>query len=470
VANLSRIILKENDMGFRQRFAQIGLGSRSEMYSKAIVVDYKDKCELIALSDNNRGRLNDRMDWARANGADVPGYDAASYDRMLAETRPDCMVVTTVDCYHDDYICRAMEAGCDVITEKPMTIDEHKCRRILDTQKRTGKKCTVTFNYRYSPPRTQVKDLLMSRVIGDVLSVDFHWMLDTYHGVDYFRRWHRWKKNSGGLMVHKATHHFDLVNWWLGTLPETVFAMGRRKFYMPATADRLGLKNRGERCHGCPEANKCALVLDMQSIEGLRKMYLENEHYDGYYRDRCVFSADMDIEDSVVASVSYKNGAHLSYSLNAFMPWEGYAVTFNGTKGRLEHKCEEQVYVSGDGSVPGALKKEGTWIKIYPLFQPAYEVPIWEAEGGHGGADPIMLQHIFDPPVEKDKYLRAADQRAGAYSILCGIAANKSMASGGAIRIEDLVKDIGMPDYPPMPSVDEPLTIVNPTNVNWLFS
>jgi len=199
-------------------------------------------------------------------------------------------------------------------------------------------------------------------------------------------------------------------------------------------------------------------------------MYLENERYDGYYRDRCVFSADMDIEDSVVVSLRYKNGVHLSYSLNAFMPWEGYVVTFNGTKGRLEHKCEEQVYVSGDGSIPGALKKEGTWIKIYPLFQPAYEVPIWEAEGGHGGADPIMLRHIFDPPAEKDKYLRAADQRAGAYSILCGIAANKSMASGGAIRIEDLVKDIGMPDYPPMPPVDEPFTIAKPNTKNWLFS
>ena len=63
---------------------------------------------------------------------------------------------------------------------------------------------------RTSPPRTQVKDILMSGVIGDVLSVDFHWMLNTHHGADYFRRWHRNKKNSGGLMVHKASHHFDV--------------------------------------------------------------------------------------------------------------------------------------------------------------------------------------------------------------------------------------------------------------------
>ena len=52
----------------------------------------------------------------------------------------------------------------------------------------------------------------MSGVIGNVVSVDFHWLLDTRHGADYFRRWHRNKRNSGGLLVHKATHHFDLVN------------------------------------------------------------------------------------------------------------------------------------------------------------------------------------------------------------------------------------------------------------------
>ena len=95
----------------------------------------------------------------------------------------------------------------------------------------------MTFNYRYSPPRTQVKDLLMSGVIGDILSVDFHWMLDTHHGADYFRRWHRNKQNSGGLMVHKATHHFDLVNWWLSSVPELGLCPGASQvLHAPAGA------------------------------------------------------------------------------------------------------------------------------------------------------------------------------------------------------------------------------------------
>jgi len=150
-----------------------------------------------------------------------------------------------------------MELGCDVITEKPMTIDAEKCQQIIETQKSTGHKCTVTFNYRYSPARAKVKELLMKGTIGDILSVDFHWMLNTHHGADYFRRWHSQKKYSGGLMVHKSTHHFDLVNWWLSAIPVSVHAMGKREFYTPKTAQRFGLDNYHERCYTCTEKKKC---------------------------------------------------------------------------------------------------------------------------------------------------------------------------------------------------------------------
>ena len=446
-------------MSERIRIAQVGLGSRSEMYSFAVVEGYKDQYELVGLCDTNPGRLRDRAEWARERGADPKTFSAEQFGQMIAETRPNIVIVTTKDCYHDDFICAAMEAGCDVITEKPMTIDAEKCQRIIDTQRKTGKQCRVTFNYRYSPVRTQVKELLMSGVIGEVHSVDFHWMLDTHHGADYYRRWHRNKANSGGLMVHKSTHHFDLVNWWLSTIPVSVFASGNRKFYTPQTADRYGLTRRAERCLICPESDRCPFCLDLRSKPGLAKMYLQNETHDGYYRDQCVFSEKMDIEDSMNLVVNYENGVMMSYSLNSFMPWEGYVVNFNGSRGRLEHKCMETVYISGDGSTPGALKSDGTTIRIYPHFDPAYEVKIWEAKGGHGGGDIEMLRDIFQPAAEPDKYMRAADHRAGAYSILTGIAANQSIATGMLINIADLVQGVERPDYPVMPSFTDPLPL-----------
>jgi len=438
------------------------------MYTQATTQRYAATSELAAVCDINEGRVALAQKLAQEHaGVQVKGYPAHQFDRMIAECQPDVVIVTTKDCHHDEYICRAMELGCDVITEKPMTTDANKCQHILDTQRQTGRKCRVTFNYRYSPPRTQVKALLMAGVIGEVLSVDFHWMLDIRHGADYFRRWHRNKENSGGLMVHKATHHFDLVNWWLSTVPESVFAQGKRSFYTPQTAERYGLTQRTERCLTCPET-ACRFRLDMKENPMLRALYLDQEQYDGYFRDRCVFSGLIDIEDTMNVLVNYANGVKMSYSLNAFMPWEGYIISFNGSRGRLEHKTVESSYINADGSTPGETQTRGTYTTVFPHFGAPYTVELWTAQGGHGGGDAPLLDDLFGGAAADDPYMRAADQRAGAYSILTGVAANYSMLTDELIHIGDLVDGLELPDYPPMPtsaaalSFDEVAPVVLP--------
>lgn len=443
----------------RRRYAVVGVGGRSNFFRDAIEKKYNEHAVVVGFCDNNLGRLEMAREKTRERtGVEVPIYDvkadSKAFDKMIAETKPHEVIVTSKDSTHDGYIVRAMELGCDVITEKPMTTDEKKCQAIIDTQRKTGRKCRVSFNYRYSPPRTQVKDLLMKGTIGEVLSVDFHWMLNTHHGADYFRRWHSNKANSGGLMIHKATHHFDLVNWWLSDVPESVMAVGKREFYVPETAERLGMSGAHERCLDCKE--DCAFRLDI-SQGGYKTLYLDNEKYDGYLRDKCVFRPDIDIEDTMNVIVKYKQNTTLCYSLNAFNSWEGYLIVFNGTKGRIEHKMEESVYINGDGTVPGAIKKEGTYIRVYPLRSAAYQLDLWTGEGGHGGGDPILLEDIFSPEKREDPYLRAADQRSGAYSILIGAASNISFGTGESVRIDKLVKNIGIPDYPEMPSRTAPL-------------
>jgi len=429
----------------KKRYAVVGVGGRSGMYTNAITQLFAGSCELVALCDNNPGRMAIRNRELQAEGVEaVPTYDAADFDKMVSERKPDVIVVTTRDSFHDVYIVRAMELGCDVITEKPMTIDEKKCQRIVDTARQTGRHVTVTFNYRYSPPRSQVKQLLMRGAIGKILSVEFQWLLNTRHGADYYRRWHRNKENSGGLMVHKATHHFDLVNWWISSPPEVVSAMGARRFYRPETAEKLGLSGRGERCHTCPVSDRCNFFLDLAGSERLKKMYLDCEQYDGYFRDRCVFGEEIDIEDTMNVTVRYRNGVYLSYALNSFCPWEGYRVAFNGARGRLEHQTVETVYVSGDGTVPGETIKKGSHIRVFPHFGDPYEVPLRTGKGGHGGGDNPLLVDCFAVETPEDPLMRAATWVEGAYSILTGIAANHSMKSGQPIRVDELVS--GLPD------------------------
>jgi hypothetical protein len=258
-------------------------------------------------------------------------------------------------------------------------------------------------------------------------------------------------------MVHKATHHFDLVNWWLSAIPVSVYATGKREFYTPEMAKRFGLTSYHERCHTCPEKNKCGFELDLATDKKLKELYLDNEKYDGYYRDRCVFRAGIDIEDTMNVLVQYDNNVTLCYSLNAFNSWEGYYIIFNGTKGRIEHKIEEKIYISGTDTVQGGIKEGGIKTKIIPLRGQAYEVDVWTGEGGHGGGDKILLDDLFLPDRPGDKYLRLADQRSGAYSILIGAAANQCFISNKAVKIADISQNIDYPEYPNMPSRSESL-------------
>jgi len=433
----------------RKRYAHVGVGGRSEMFTTAIAETYKDVAELVGLCDINLGRAELRHNELAHKGLEVPVYHADAFDRMVAEQKPDTVIVTTKDCLHDAYICRAMDLGCDAITEKPMTTDENKCQRIVDAIARTGKHLRVTFNYRYSPPHTQIRRLLRSGLIGDVLSVDYAWNLNTSHGADYYRRWHRNKANSGGLLVHKATHHFDLANWWIGSTPDTVCALGRRAFYVPATADGFGLDRRTERCHTCPHMpdGTCRFALDLAGNEELKRLYLDQEHHDGYFRDRCVFSADIDIEDSMNLVVRYRNGVHMSYCLNSFLPWEGLRIMFNGVRGRIEYQIVESTYISGDGTVPGETVKEECHIHVFPHFETPYSIELETGKGGHGGGDVRLLDHVFGVKTE-DPDGHAAGVADGCWSILTGVAANHSMARGGhPVRLADLVTGIPDPNF-----------------------
>jgi len=410
------------------------------MFTNSILTTHKDQCALVALCDTNQTRMNYwNARWKEQwNLSPVPTYRAADFDRMIAEQKPDVIIVCTVDRTHHTYICRAMELGCDVITEKPMTVDAEKCRQILDTVERTGRRLRVTFNYRYSPARTAVKDLLMNGTIGEVKAVHFEWLLDTNHGADYFRRWHRDKRNSGGLMVHKATHHFDLVNWWLDSSPQLVFALGSLAFYGKANAEARSESRHYYRATGNPQAKQDPFALDLRDGAALQGLYLDAEHEDGYLRDQNVFGDCISIEDTMNVLVRYRNGAQMSYTLTAYCPWEGYRVAFIGTKGRIELEDLEKSYINSASGIIGESASHTQKITVFPHWGKPYTVEPPEAIGGHGGGDAPLCADIFGEP-KPDPYHRAANHIAGARSILTGIAANIALATGQPVRVDDLI-------------------------------
>ncbi len=427
-------------MANKKRFVQVGTGGRAQFWYKGLVNNYSDTSELLAFCDINKTRLEyaNRVLVEQCGYHAIPTYGADEFEKMIEEQKPDIVIVTTIDRTHDKYIIKAMEMGCDVITEKPMTMSAEKCQAILDAVKRTGKNLRVTFNYRYAPHNTKTRELIRDGVIGDVKQIHFEWMLNTDHGADYFRRWHRDKRNSGGLLVHKSTHHFDLVNFWLASKPKQVFSFGDLLFYGRENAENRGMTKFYYRANGSENAKDDPFALHMAGNKGLEDLYLNAEKDDGYLRDQSVFGDGISIEDTMNVLVKYENGAIMSYSLNAFSPIEGFRVTFTGTKGRLELQVGEKSYVNagGDAKNEGATKTKS--IVVYPQFGTPYEVDIPEGVGGHGGGDPILQRDIFGEP-EYDEFHRAASHVDGAMSILTGIAANKSIATGMPVNIKDLV-------------------------------
>ena len=404
----------------RRRYAIVGTGHRATgMWGKDLAARYSAELEFVGLCDKNAKRAEAGR---KLIGVECPTF--TNFDEMLERSKPEVVMVTTMDSTHHIFINRALEKGIDVITEKPMVTEAVQCQSVLDAEKKYNRSITVAFNYRYAPKHEKIKQIIQSGEIGRVTSVDFSWYLDTRHGADYFRRWHRLKSGGGSLWVHKATHHFDLVNWWLAADPVEVSAYGALNVYG---------KNgtfRGRNCRTCPHKAKCPFYWDMTMDARLMKLYAECEDVDGYYRDGCVFREDVDIYDTMSATVKYSNDVSMAYSLNASMPIEGYRIAFNGTKGRLEVRDYERQ--------PWKVEKQSTAF-LTRNFGKHEELDMPEAEGGHSGGDDRLRDVIFKNAPVPD-YLKLPSARAGAMSCMTGIAARTSIEQKRPIKIAELVR------------------------------
>ncbi len=420
------------------RVALVGTGIRgTTFWGKRLVEHYDHLLEFVGLSDINPGRLAYAKKFIGVNCDTF-----TDFEKMIDETAPDLIIVTTKDSTHHEFIIKGLGRNIDVLTEKPLTTDEHKCQAIIDAERKSNKNLIVGFNYRWSPYMTKVKDLLATKSIGKITSVDFHWYLNTYHGASYFRRWHGLRSEGGSLWVHKATHHFDLLNWWIDSDPEEVFAYGDLEHY--------GSNGpfQGENCRTCPHKSNCKFHWDITKDERMMGLYVDNEKHDGYIRDNCLYRDEINIYDKMSAQIKYANKTVVNYSLTTYSPFEGWRVAFNGTEGRIEawidipYKNNENVDQAAlhesemNQSVDEVISHEP--IIVHKVWEDFKTVQVGMGREGHGGGDQRLQDKIFVNPNEKDPLKHGAGLRDGVMSILIGIAARKSIESGNPIRIAEL--------------------------------
>ena len=389
------------------------------MFAKTLSENYKDVASIEGIYDPNITRskyFNTTID------KKIKVYE--NFDEMIDSVKPDAVIVTTTDAYHHEYAVRSLKKGCDVICEKPMTIDEVKSKEIINAERQSGKKVTVTFNCRFMPYFARIKELIMQNTIGKILNINYEYLLDRTHGADYFRRWHRKMENSGSLLVHKSTHHLDICNWLLADRPKTVSALGSLHFFGP------NRKNFGERCSNCKHTKTCEFYVDFSQDCFSQDMYFKAEDIDGYKRDACPFAEEINIYDNMSLSVRYEKGTLLTYTLITYNQYEGYKINITGTEGRIE---AEEIYV-GEGS-----QNPNYVIRIIKNDGEVQNIIFSKSTGNHGGGDERLINMLFRGDVE-DKLSQCASSLDGAISALIGICARKSIQTEQTIDISKYIK------------------------------
>lgn len=412
-----------------KRYAIAGTGVRGMSFARAIVEQFSHAATLVGLYDLNTTRMHAFCD---AVNASVACY--TDFTTLAREQRPDALIICTPDHTHDDMIELAFSHDMDAICEKPLATSVAKVRRIFDLERQYGRQVRVTFNVRYASFAQQLKSLLMETDIGTIRSVHLEWNLDKTHGAEYFRRWHRNASCSGGLLVHKATHHFDYVNWLLGDHVKSVSAFGSLQFY-----GRNGAF-RGDSCRSCSHRDECPFVMAMpedESTRRLKRMFLDAEHEDGYVRDRCVFGEDIDIHDTMSVLARYHGGAQLSYALNAYSPWEGYRMSLVGDHGRIEaHESFGGMFFKPEFTHNTIRILRGDKRRNLSVEQ----IDVKVDRGDHGGGDYRLFRDIFESG-GADPLGQCATSRDGANSCLVGICANQSVQTGRAVELPEIQAD-----------------------------
>lgn len=399
-----------------KKFAIIGMGNRGlGAFAKGILgfpnkglPEFKKYARLVAICEPNSVRLKVAVDELKQ--PDLKAY--TDYDAMLKEADFDILVVATPDRTHVDVAVKAFEAGKHVVCEKPLATTVADCDRMIAAAAANNRWLRAAQNARYGPQSLKLKSMIQEGAIGNLKLVMFEEQLDTDHGADYFRRWHRDKANSGGLLLHKASHHFDWLNWVIGAHIDRVTAFGDTSFYLPK-------EKRGTCCRTCDYTDECPFYFDLAGKwDGLyKRMYADGQSEDGYIRDGCVWDPEINIEDRIAMIGEYDNGVKLNYTLSCFNPYESIKMVFIGDAGRIEAPGDKHIY-------------------YYPMHKrEKHAIEILPGIGGHGGSDTAILKSII---MEQDAIPSAvADGAAGRHAILVGSMANKSIAERRIVKAEE---------------------------------
>ncbi len=372
----------------------IGAGLRGVRYTD-YALEHKDKFKLLGVGVAEP--RPERREYIKENHAISEDLCFTDWRDMLARPKfADFAIITTQDRMHFEPFMAAVEAGYDILIEKPLSPDPYECMAMEKAAREKGVKVMCCFVLRYGNLFGALKEFIMSGRLGKIMNIVHTEGVGNEHQSHSFVRgdW-RNTNESAPMILAKSCHDMDVLQWLLGEKCKKVQSFGSLSYFTKENRP----EGAPDRCtDGCPHADNCFYNVEKLYFgEGAKLWFREaatrlplptDEQVEKALREgdfgRCAFSCDNDVVDHQVVNLEYESGAVASFTMSAFNSG-GRRINIMGTKGELfgREGCDYITFYD-------FATKKSVDIKYTDLALSS------DISGGHGGGDTGIMRDLYE--------------------------------------------------------------------------
>ncbi|MBQ4451733.1 MAG: Gfo/Idh/MocA family oxidoreductase [Clostridia bacterium] len=415
-------------MDSRISVAIIGCGGRGlGAYGRLMQTRFHDLFNVCALCDIKPEVL--------ANAAKELNIDSSGLflkeDEFFEKKRADLLVIATQDKDHARQMLKGLSLGYDILCEKPLSASREECIRLLETQRKSGKRVFVGHVLRYAPAYVKADELLSSGAIGKLISIDDIEQVWYGHFVHSFVRgsWRR-SEDATPIIMAKSCHDLDLLQYLARSRCKSVSSVGDLSWFKTENAP----EGSADRCTKCAYADTCPYSAKLLYYERMKPrpdyifskiiVYPKPLTLDNVWNaletgpyGRCVYHCDNDVADHQETLLTFENGVKAVLDVNAFTGNGGRIFRFHGSLGELIIN-EEEDYMR--------LKRYGR--EEHETFSLS---ELNTGGTGHGGGDEGIVKGLYDMLTGKHEEVTSLENSIESH--LMAIAAEESRLRGGEL-------------------------------------
>ena len=319
-----------------------GAGNRGSVYGNYAIA-YQDKLDIVGVAEPIAIR-NER--YTSKHAIPVENRFKTWEDVFSRPKFADAIIITTPDNLHYGPCMKALAMGYDVLLEKPISPSEQECRDILALAKKTGRIVAVCHVLRYAPYFVKLRELIQSKAIGEIVSVQHLEPIEhTHMSHSYVRgNWYN-SKQTTPIILAKSCHDLDILRWMIGKPSQSIHAFGDLKWFTKKNAPA----GSTERCtDGCAVESECPYsaleiyyrkrqrnyVFDLPDDKSKQAEYVLEQLKTTNY-GRCVYRMDNDQPDHYITNILFDENVTASFSMEAFTSYEGRRTRVMGSHGDI---------------------------------------------------------------------------------------------------------------------------------------